>query len=83
MERLDGNAAAGTLQEIFAREMTTAMETCAHCGRSSAVGAVHVYMGGPGMVLRCPTCEAMLMCIVHAHEHLHVDLSGLRRIELR
>ena len=83
MERLDGNGAAGLLQEVFAREMTTAMETCANCGWASAVGAVHVYMDGPGTVLRCPTCEEMLMCIVHVGEHLHVDLSGVCRIELR
>jgi len=83
MERLDGNAAAGLLQEVFAREMTTAMETCASCGRASAVGAVHVYMDAPGTVLRCPTCEAVVMCIVRVRENLHVDLSGMRRIELR
>jgi ribosomal protein S27AE len=83
MERLDGNAAAGVLLEVFAREMTTAMETCANCGRSSVLGAVHVYMDAPGTVLRCPTCEAVLMAIVRTRDDLHVDLSGLHRIELR
>jgi hypothetical protein len=83
MERLDGNAAAGLLQEVFAREMTTAIETCATCGTPEAVGAVHVYMGGPGMVLRCPSCEGVLMVVVTAHEHFHIDLSGMQRIELR
>jgi hypothetical protein len=42
-----------------------------------------VYMDGPGTVLRCPTCEAVVMCIVRVRENLHVDLSGMRRIELR
>src|SRR5207245_6424474 len=28
---LDGNAAAGMLQEIFGEEMTTALTTCDHC----------------------------------------------------
>jgi hypothetical protein len=83
MERLDGNAAAGVLEEVFAREMTVAIETCAGCGTSEALGAVHVYLGGPGMVLRCPHCTNILMCIVHAREEVHVDLSGLRRLELR
>ncbi|HEX3317140.1 MAG TPA: DUF6510 family protein [Solirubrobacteraceae bacterium] len=83
MERLDGNAAAGILLEVFAREMTTAMETCANCGATGAVGAVYVYMGGPGTVLRCPSCDNVLMCVVKAGEHLHLDLSGVRRIELR
>jgi Family of unknown function (DUF6510) len=83
MERLDGNAAAGLLQEVFAREMTTAVETCASCGTAEAVGAVHVYMAGPGMVLRCPSCASTLMVVVTAREQLHVDLSGVRRIEVR
>ena len=29
---LDGNAVAGLLQEVFAVEMTTALEACAGCG---------------------------------------------------
>jgi hypothetical protein len=83
MERLDGNAAAGLLREIFAREMTVAIETCAGCGSSEPLGAVHVYMGGPGTVLRCPHCTMMLMCIVRVGDELHVDLGGVRSIELR
>jgi hypothetical protein len=83
MERLDGNAAAGLLQEVFAREMTVAIETCAGCGTSEALGAVHVYMGGPGTVLRCPHCTTVLMCIVRVGEELRVDLGGVRRLELR
>ena len=50
---LDGNAAAGLLQEVFADEMTTAVGTCDNCGASEAVGAVHLYRGA-GIVLRCP-----------------------------
>ena len=81
--RLDGNAAAGLMSEIFAREMTTAVGTCSNCGRSGPFGATHVYMAGPGTVVRCPYCEELLMCVVNAHERLVVDTSGIRRIELR
>src|SRR5262245_10442877 len=42
---LDGNAVAGLLQEVFAVEMTTALETCDGCGATAPVGAVHVYRG--------------------------------------
>jgi hypothetical protein len=46
-QRLDGNAAAGPLSELFAAEMTQAMITCAACGARGPEGGAHVYMGGP------------------------------------
>ena len=42
---LDGNAVAGLLQEVFAVEMTTAVTTCAGCGASEPIGAMHVFRG--------------------------------------
>jgi hypothetical protein len=80
--RLDGNAAAGLLTEVFAAEMTTAIGTCASCGATNALGAVHVYAQAPGTVLRCPSCTAVLMTIVRARERLVVDLSGTRRVDI-
>jgi Family of unknown function (DUF6510) len=79
--RLDGNAIAGLLQEVFAAEVTTAIGTCAGCGASEAVGAVHVYMAA-GTVLRCPHCEAVLMKIVTDGSRVWVDLRGVRTLEL-
>jgi hypothetical protein len=81
--RLDGNAAAGLLSEVFAAEMTTAVGTCGSCGRAGPFGATHVYRGGPGTVVRCPQCSAVLMCVVRVRGRLLVDTSGIRRIELR
>ena len=79
--RLDGNAAAGLLQEVFAVEMTTAVGTCAGCGATDAVGAVHLYHGA-GIVLRCPHCEAALVKIVSAGARVWLDLRGLETLEL-
>ena len=79
--RLDGNAAAGLLSEVFAAEMTAAIGTCAHCGATNAIGAVWVYAHAPGTVLRCPDCTEVLMTIVRAHERLHVDVAGVRRLQ--
>ena len=41
--KLDGNAAAGDLEQIFAFEVTTAVGTCANCGAVGAVGGTNVY----------------------------------------
>src|SRR6516162_7073053 len=56
MEELDGNAAAGLLQEIFPFEMTLAHTTCAGCGRLDAIGVLAAYLHGMGTILRCPSC---------------------------
>jgi hypothetical protein len=81
--RLDGNAAAGILSEVFTAEMTTATGTCASCGASNAFGAAQLYAQAPGAVLRCPSCTAMLMCVVRfPGGGMVVDLSGLQRIRM-
>lgn len=80
--RLDGNAAAGLLSEIFVREVTVAVGTCAACGMRAELGAVHVYMHAPGVVLRCPSCEAVLMRIVQSGSRCWLDVRGVRSLEL-
>jgi len=78
---LDGNAAAGVLREIFAVEVTAAVGTCAACGASDAVGALRLYRSA-GTVLRCPSCDAVLMTIVAAPGSTWIHLRGLRALEL-
>jgi len=78
---LDGNAVAGLLQEVFAVEMTTAVGTCAACGASEPVGAVHVYRGA-GVVLRCPHCDNPLVTIVRDDTRLWIGFPGVRTLEV-
>ena len=75
--RLDGNGAAGVLRELFAVEMTIASCTCAACGRRSAVGALHLYGGAMGSVLRCPSCEALVLAITSGPAGWFVELRGI------
>jgi Zn finger protein HypA/HybF involved in hydrogenase expression len=81
--KLDGNAIAGLLREIFTMEMTTAESTCAGCGKVNAVGSVDVYLNAPGAVVRCPACEQVLMRIVHGRDRYWIDLTGIRCLEFR
>lgn len=76
--KVDGNAIGGLLREIFAMEMTTAETTCAGCGAVNMVGRVEVYLNAPGIVVRCPGCEQVLMRIVHGRGRYWVDLRGTR-----
>jgi len=56
--KVDGNAIAGLLREIFTMEMTNAESTCAGCGTVHAVGRVDVYLNAPGVVVRWPGVRA-------------------------
>jgi Family of unknown function (DUF6510) len=78
---LDGNAAAGVLQEIFTVEMTTAVGVCDNCGTAGEVAEAHLYRGA-GLVLRCPHCEATLMKIVIAGARSWIDVRGIRSLQL-
>lgn len=80
--RLDGNAIGGLLGEIFAIEMTAATGTCASCGAVNEVGRLHVYVRAPGTVVRCPDCEAVLICVVKGGGRYRLDLTGIRSLEL-
>jgi hypothetical protein len=74
--RLDGNAAAGILSEVFVPDLTTARTTCANCGTIRAMGALLVYAHGMGTVIRCPACEAVVLRVARTRTHLWLDPTG-------
>jgi hypothetical protein len=74
---LDGNAIAGQLLDVFGAEMTTATGTCASCGTSAQLAELAVYLRGPGTIVRCRTCESIVMVLVTIREVTCVDLRGL------
>ena len=74
---LDGNAIGGLLIEVFGTEMTTAVGTCGTCGAVKQVAELVVYRPALGTVVRCRTCDAVLMTFVKIHDVTCVDLLGL------
>lgn len=80
--KLDGNAAGGILREVFPFEMTRAQATCTCCGATNAIGALAAYMHGMGTVLRCPSCEQVLIRVVHAKGHYWLDPQGVRVLQI-
>ncbi len=74
---LDGNAIGGLLIEVFGTEMTTATGTCGSCGTVSQVAELAVYRPGLGTVVRCRSCDAVLMTFVQVRGFTCVDLLGL------
>ena len=73
---LDGNAAAGLLQEIFGTEMTAMPTECAHCGNEGEMGGLVAYTQGPGIVLRCPACMQVVLRITQTPEATYLDARG-------
>jgi Family of unknown function (DUF6510) len=80
--RLDGNAAAGLLHELFGVEMTTAVGMCDSCGTPGEVGSIILYRGA-GLTFRCPVCDSVLIKIVATDDRAWVDMRGVRTLEVR
>ncbi len=77
--RLDGNAAAGILGEVFSFEVTTAEYACEECGRTDRIGTAMVYdMRGLDSIVRCPGCDNALIRLAHNRGRYLVDLKGVR-----
>jgi hypothetical protein len=83
MDALDGNAAGGILQAIFSSEMTTAEGICAGCGQLRVVGATVCYKHGMGTILRCPSCDTVLLRVAEIRGRYWLDMRGLRVLQLR
>jgi hypothetical protein len=74
--RLDGNALAGPLREIFAADLTTATARCAGCARVGVVAELRVYVHTPGLVARCPACDQVVLRMVRSPDRAWLDLRG-------
>jgi len=80
--RLDGNAAAGTLGEVFSFEVTTARYACKGCGRADQIGAAMVYeVRGLGTIVRCPSCDNVLIRLAHDRGRYWMDLRGMKYLQ--
>ena len=78
---LDGNALGGLLLELFGSDWTAMPRRCQSCGRVWAVGAHRLYRGA-GLVLRCPSCDAIALCVATLPARHILHLEGSWRIEM-
>jgi hypothetical protein len=73
---LDGNALGGMLAELFGGDMTAVPGRCAHCATVNMIGAMRAYTRAPGVVLRCPACDEVVLRVVRTPEATYVDARG-------
>jgi hypothetical protein len=81
-DALDAQAAAGALSRIFCRDVTTASAICAGCGRTGPFAELRLYGSGShmGYVMRCPSCDAVLMRLAATPGGLWLEMQGLRSL---
>ena len=85
-QRLDGNAAAGVLAEIFTFEITTARTACTRCGAAGEIGAQMAYVTEIGTVVRCAACDNALIRVVRQDDgpgRYWLDLKGVEYLQLQ
>jgi len=80
---LDGNAAAGLLQQIFAIDITMARITCGGCELVQPLAALRLYGLPMGNILRCPRCQSTLIRAVARDKECWLDLRGAAALQLR
>jgi Family of unknown function (DUF6510) len=73
---VDGNAVAGQLQQIFGRDLTVTLTRCSNCAAELLLGALMVFMRGPGAVLRCPACDNVIIRIVETPKEYYIEARG-------
>ena len=83
IEKLDGNAAGGILHELFPFDMTTVEATCSECGATGAIGSLAAYIHGMGTIIRCPSCDQVLIRVVHAKGRYWLDMRGVQVLEIQ
>ena len=80
---VDGNAVAGPLAEIFAVDVTSAHLSCDSCGATNRLAEEVAYVRGPGSVLRCVDCTAVLARFVRTRDSVWLDLRGSAAWQIR
>ncbi|HEY6057780.1 MAG TPA: DUF6510 family protein [Candidatus Limnocylindrales bacterium] len=73
---LDGNAVAGVLAAALGVDMTDVPSRCAHCGATNVVAELRAYVRAPGTVLRCPSCDGVVVRFVETEVATYVDARG-------
>jgi hypothetical protein len=79
---VDANGIGGMLAGVFGVDVTASPGQCATCHTVSMVGAMRVYMRGPGVVVRCPACAEVILRIVRTPTATLLDVSGASWIRI-
>ena len=74
---LDGNVLAGPLSELYGADPTADPGRCDVCGTVATLATARVYVG-PALVVRCRTCDAVLVTVLQHPDRVEVHVHALR-----
>lgn len=78
MDPLDGNVLAGRIGALFSFEPTTAQGQCDSCAEIAVLAQAAVYPHPMGFVVRCRSCDSILMVVVERGDRSSLSMRGLR-----
>lgn len=83
MTLLDGNALAGRLHDLLGWDATAALVRCVHCDVPGLLATAPVFASGMGVVVRCRSCDAVLLTVVEADDgRTWLGMPGLSALEM-
>lgn len=81
--RVDGNAAAGPLSEVFAVDLTAAVIVCRHCQARGPFAETVAEIDDDGCVIvLCRSCSRTLLTMVSGRGGRTLSCPGLASLEL-
>lgn len=80
--KFDGNAVAGDLADVFGRDVTLAIATCAGCGARAVVARSMAYVTDMGSVLRCADCDSVLAVVVGTRDGVNFSMTGIASLRM-
>lgn len=78
--RVDGNAAAGPLGELFRVDVTVATAECAHCGSRGVLAETVAEIDDDGVIVLCRACGHTLLTLVESRGETVLEIAGLRAL---
>ncbi|MEU8421757.1 DUF6510 family protein [Micromonospora sp. NPDC048835] len=82
MSYVDGNMLDGPMRELFTVDLSSAMGRCENCGMTGSMASLHVYSHAPGLVARCPSCEAVMVRLVRGPDRAWLDMRGTTYLQV-
>ncbi|GAA2228442.1 DUF6510 family protein [Herbiconiux moechotypicola] len=80
--RVDGNAAAGALAEVFCFDVTEVLGECAHCGARALLAEAEAELDDEGVIVLCRSCGHTLLTYLSTPAGRSLQLPGLASLTL-
>lgn len=81
MSRVDGNAVAGLLAEVFVGDATTFHGMCGECSSVSSLAETDVELDAQAAIVRCRTCTVTLFTLLRSEERPRLVIGSLRELD--